>query len=447
MKNIYLSFVSTLAILVTGCNGGETKSVDSTNTNRTPVAIAGINQQAKVGDLVTLDGTKSVDRDNDALSFQWTLVEKPENSTALLNTPNSTRPAFTADQAGNYLIDLVVNDGQIDSRKNQVKVVAVSQNENSAPTLSLTPGQRTNLRFPAHIDSGANDIDNDELFFSWEVTEKPEDSNPTLIDYGSRSQLNADIEGNYTVKVTVSDGLEVISSTSTFYFFYENVAPLAYFERPYYTFVGHQVQIDGSVSSDGNGEPLSYQWTLLSKPDSSQAVFNDPNASKPHFVADVAGTYQYSLMVNDGQLNSDPPYTGTTIALTPSDPQLRIYEHPNSQPENMPYKKAFTVDKRGSQDARHVLGRYTLTAVGADVSIQDIYAKDANEIIKPYFVGLEETKLVTLTRGQSLSFDLVAPSTNGQQTNLEFQFHWGINGPGKFTTVELFRSEYDFISN
>ncbi len=447
MKNIYLGFVSTLAILMTGCNGGEAESIDSANGNRTPIAIAGINQQVKVGDLVALDGTNSVDRDNDALSFQWTLVEKPENSTAQLNSPNSTRPDFNADLAGTYLIDLVVNDGKTNSRTNQVKVVAVTVGENSAPTLSITQGKRNNLRYYLHIDSGANDIDDDELYFSWEIIDKPQHSHPILSDNGSTSSLKADVEGDYTVKVTVSDGVEVISSTSTFYFFYENVAPLAYFEPPFYTYVGHQVQIDGSASSDGNGEPLTYQWTLLSKPEGSQATFDDATAVKPSFVADLAGTYRYSLTVNDGQLDSDPPYSEYSIALTPSDPQLRIYEHPHSMPENMPYKKTFTVDKRGSQGSLHVLGRYTLTAIGADVSIQDIHTQDNNGVVTPYFKGLDEIKLITLAKGESLSFELIAPSTNGQQADLKFEFHWGIKGPGKFTKAELFRARYHFTSD
>ncbi|QJX01972.1 hypothetical protein HML84_06605 [Alcanivorax sp. IO_7] len=46
--------------------------------NSAPVADAGTDQAVKTGSPVTLDGSASTDADDDLLSYQWTLAERPQ---------------------------------------------------------------------------------------------------------------------------------------------------------------------------------------------------------------------------------------------------------------------------------------------------------------------------------------------------------------------------------
>ena len=69
------------------------------------------------------------------------------------------------------------------------------------------------------------------------------------------------------------------------------------------------VTLDGTISSDANSDPLTYTWTLTSKPVGSAAVLSQPTSVKPTFTADVAGTYVATLLVNDGKLDSAPSTT------------------------------------------------------------------------------------------------------------------------------------------
>ena len=66
------------------------------------------------------------------------------------------------------------------------------------------------------------------------------------------------------------------------------------------------VTLDGSFSSDIDGDWLSYSWSLTSKPSESSAAISGSTAAKPSFTPDIAGSYVFSLVVNDGKINSTP---------------------------------------------------------------------------------------------------------------------------------------------
>jgi len=76
---------------------------------------------------------------------------------------------------------------------------------------------------------------------------------------------------------------------------------------------GVLVQLDGGISSDPDNDPLIYQW-ILSAPDGSNAVLNNPNSVSPSFTADVVGTYTAQLQVFDGSLYSDMDAVTVTVA-------------------------------------------------------------------------------------------------------------------------------------
>lgn len=68
--------------------------------------------------------------------------------------------------------------------------------------------------------------------------------------------------------------------------------------------VGSVVTLNGSGSSDLDGDPLSYSWSFISVPAHSRAVLSGGATVNPTFKADKAGTYVLSLVVNDGIVDS-----------------------------------------------------------------------------------------------------------------------------------------------
>ncbi|NPV60717.1 MAG: hypothetical protein HPY75_13800 [Actinobacteria bacterium] len=67
-----------------------------------------------------------------------------------------------------------------------------------------------------------------------------------------------------------------------------------------------RVDLDGTGSLDPEGEPLTYQWTLVAKPQGSAAELDDPTSPRPCFTADAEGIYRVRLVVNDGKKASLP---------------------------------------------------------------------------------------------------------------------------------------------
>src|SRR6185369_4972516 len=71
-----------------------------------------------------------------------------------------------------------------------------------------------------------------------------------------------------------------------------------------------------------NHNPLTYRWNLLSAPNGSFAQLDNPGAVSPSFVADLAGSYLLSLVVNDGFTDS----AAATMTVTATGSSAAVIE-------------------------------------------------------------------------------------------------------------------------
>jgi len=97
--------------------------------NCPPVANAGTDQTVTVGSLITLDGTGSSDVNGDAITYNWSFSSRPTGSSATLSNSASSKPTFTADVAGTYVVNLVVNDGKSNSEADSVTITTSSTSQ------------------------------------------------------------------------------------------------------------------------------------------------------------------------------------------------------------------------------------------------------------------------------------------------------------------------------
>lgn len=285
------------------------------NVNVAPVASAGQSQNVVTSSKVTLNGSASSDANNDALTYVWTITTKPSNSSSTLLDSTSSSSNFTPDVAGTYVVSLIVSDGRLSSTASTVTITAA--NANVAPIANAGPDQNVVTNSTVTLN-GANssDANGDSLTYAWSITSKPANSSATLSNSSSvNPTFTADKAGSYVVTLTASDGsLTSNSSSVTITAATSNVAPIANAGSAQNVVVGATTTLNGSASSDANGDAITYAWTFISKPTNSAASLTNATTVNPTFSPDVSGNYVLKLIVNDGVLSS----TASSVTITAS---------------------------------------------------------------------------------------------------------------------------------
>jgi hypothetical protein len=81
------------------------------------------------------------------------------------------------------------------------------------------------------------------------------------------------------------------------------------------------IYLDGSGSSDPDGQGLSYSWTVSSRPDGSTSQLSNPATMSPTLLADLAGDFTLCLTVTDADsCISEPDCMTITVA-----PQVSLH--------------------------------------------------------------------------------------------------------------------------
>jgi len=148
-----------------------------------PVANAGIDQNTTKGNFVSLSANGSV-----ANTYKWTFSSKPTGSSSALLNSTSTMPTFNADKNGTYLVELLVNEGDLNSvsdfvviRSYDTTITPPDTNDtnttppdtntslpdtNSAPDINSSASISVYENQTGAFTITASDADNDVLYFS-----------------------------------------------------------------------------------------------------------------------------------------------------------------------------------------------------------------------------------------------------------------------------------------
>ena len=96
-----------------------------------------------------------------------------------------------------------------------------------------------------------------------------------------------------------------------------NTAPVANAGADQTASVGGTITLDGTASSDEDGDELGYRWTFTAQPSGSTVEFTDSTAARPTFTLTHVGNYTAQLIVNDGHTDSLPDQVNLTVSAEP----------------------------------------------------------------------------------------------------------------------------------
>jgi len=274
-----------------------------TSTNMPPVADVGSDQNVVTLRQVQLNGSGSSDIENDSLNYAWTIDNRPANSTASISNTTIVNPTFTPDINGTYILKLTVNDGV--PNNDAIDTVTITSTPNTKPVANAGPNQNVPGLQPIQLNgSGSSDTENDALTYIWSIS-GPSNSTASLNDATIvNPTFIPDLGGNYILTLIVNDGLA--SSDPADVAITVNAAPVADTGPDQNVITLTEVKLDGSNSSDADSspDPITYDWSIVSKPAISNISLSSVTIAKPTFTPDVDGTYVLQLIVNDGLIDS-----------------------------------------------------------------------------------------------------------------------------------------------
>lgn len=123
MKKVLIVLIA-FTFLFAGCEDEMTENPPE----NTLEANAGIDQQVETNKQFVLDGSKSKDLAEKTFQYLWSIKSKPEGSTAALSDATTVSPKFTADKAGNYVIELKIHNNVFDDT-DDVLITATKAND------------------------------------------------------------------------------------------------------------------------------------------------------------------------------------------------------------------------------------------------------------------------------------------------------------------------------
>jgi chitodextrinase len=187
---------------------------------------------------------------------------------------------------------------------------------NSAPVLATVGDRNVDEGKVLSFKLAASDADGDRIAFS--SSGLPQNS---TLDAGTgefKFSPSHSQAGNYAVTFTATDTKGAgDSETVTITVADVNRPPAARVAATELSAkVGERVELDGSLSSDPDGDALSFDWTQVSGP---LVGLDGAFEAKASFAPSAAGSYRFDLHVSDGK-SDDGPVSAT---VTVSEPQGR----------------------------------------------------------------------------------------------------------------------------
>jgi hypothetical protein len=343
---------------MTGCSDDD--PVPPGPDNNPPVANIDANPLTVPADdgnqtVVTLDGSASSDPDGDALTFAWNV---PGGTFVGGTTASSEVAQVTFPGIDPYNVTLTVSDGRGGTAQANVTIgLGPPPPANRPPTASFTAdptdvregdANRTTVTLDG---SASSDPDGDDLTFSWDV---PSGTFVNGTDAVSEApQVTFPGTAPYVVTLTVDDGNGETDQVQATVGIIPNTPPQANIEAdPTSVPPGDNnqtvVTLDGSGSSDGDGDALTYSWDV---PSGTFVNGTDATSQVARVTFPGSAPYLVTLTVDDGFGGTDDAQVTIDLQQQANQPPTAVVSaNPTSVPAGDGNNTVVTIDASQSSD-------------------------------------------------------------------------------------------------
>lgn len=425
--------------------------------NHQPVADAGKDLNGLVDALITLNGDGSYDLDGDLITYAWSVISAPTDSTASLTDADQYNPSITPDLPGDYQIQLIVNDGKVDSEPDTVTLTIWADiappNADAGADQQVQPGVTVTLD-----GSGSNDPQELPLTYQWSFSSVATGSTLSDADISLRDTAGPyfvpDVEGTYILDLLVNNGTATDTDSVQVIVAQPNLAPVANAGPDRFTRTGSDPGLDGNASYDPDIGPaaLSYSWTLVSRPATStktSADITSADTATPGFIPDVVGSFVLRLEVSDGdQASADsvvvkvedtPPVISV---ISPLDGSTVITSRPDIIIE-------YNDNESGIDPAS-----FSCVLNGTDIS-SDFNVGPTSAVLQPTFdLPLDENLLIASIQDQAgnlssaqatfnVAYFRAIPGATPVEGNAPLTVYFSTDAEDPNGTVEIFRWDFE----
>ncbi|MCY3600446.1 MAG: PKD domain-containing protein, partial [Gemmatimonadetes bacterium] len=285
-----------------------------TVVNVPPDANAGPDQTVEERARVDLDGRGSRDSDGSIVEWRWT-------GPLALNDGDTSTPYFTAPITGatksyTFTLEIKDNGGASDSDNVTIKVIPNEPPDADAgPDQTVREGERVDL-------DGTGSSDSDGTIAGWKWTGPLAlTGSGTSTPYFTAPVTGATKSYTFTLEVTDDDG--ATDSDKVTIKVVPNEPPDADAGPDQTAKEGERVDLDGTDSSDSDGNIAGWKWT-------GPVALTGSGTSTPYFTAPTTGatkSYTFTLEVEDNEGATDTDKVTITV-----EPDTTTTPPPNHSP-------------------------------------------------------------------------------------------------------------------
>ena len=222
MSDLKIAVVISIALGLAGCGGGggSEAPANTTPANRAPTANAGADQSVDELSVVTLDGTRSSDLDNNPLTYAWS---QTGGASVTLSSTTASQPTFDApdvtalDVTETLTFQLTVSDGK-SSGTDTVSIVVndVGLGINTAPISDAGLDKAVLRLLTVTLDgSASSDPDGTILTYLWtQISGTSVALSDASVSQPTFMAPDAVLE-TLIFELSVSDGVDSVADTVT----------------------------------------------------------------------------------------------------------------------------------------------------------------------------------------------------------------------------------------